>query len=147
MKNNNLKEFCKKLRKKMEFYFQSNFVKNSLVASLNCPKANSATHCLTKLFPIYQNKRWTIRWRDDHTILYWRLADFYTGGRGKLRRPWGYGLVVFSLAMISSSTIGPPPGSFCNLISRNSGIKGRTDGPLLHIYMRVGTLLGFLQKQ
>ena len=47
----------------MEFYFQSNSVKNSL----KCHKAKSATHCLTKLFPIYQNKHWTIiRW-DNHT--------------------------------------------------------------------------------
>ena len=38
----------------MEYYFQSNSVKNSL----KCPKAKSATHCLTKLFPIYQNKHW-----------------------------------------------------------------------------------------
>jgi hypothetical protein len=31
--------------------------------------AKSATHCLTELFPIYQNKYWTIRWQDDHTIV------------------------------------------------------------------------------
>ena len=104
------------------FFFQSNSVKNSL----KCPKAKSANHCITKLFPIYQNKNWTIRRQDNHTvvplscptILYWRFSDFYFSqnmrgeGRGKFRRPWGYGLVVFSLAMISSSTIGPPPGSF-----------------------------------
>ena len=45
-------EFCKKLCKKIELYFQSNSVKNSL----KCPKAKSATHCLIKLFPIYQKK-------------------------------------------------------------------------------------------
>ena len=68
---------------KVGFYFQSNSVKNSLI----CPKAKSATHCLTKLFPIYQNKHWTIRRWDDHTlvpschlctVLYWRLFDFWT---------------------------------------------------------------------
>ena len=53
-------------------------VKNSLI----CPKTKSATHCLTELFPIYQNKHWTIRWWVDHTVvplsqvLYWRLSDF-----------------------------------------------------------------------
>ena len=48
----------------MEFYFQSNSVKNSW----KCPKAKSATHCLTELFPIYQNKHWTIRRRDDRSV-------------------------------------------------------------------------------
>ena len=33
--------------------------------SLICPKTKSATHCLTELFPIYQNKHWTIRWHDN----------------------------------------------------------------------------------
>jgi hypothetical protein len=41
---------------KMEFYFQSNSEKNSF----KCPKAKSATHCIAKLFPFYQNKHWTI---------------------------------------------------------------------------------------
>ena len=48
-------EFCKKLCKKLEFYFQSNCVKNSL----KCPKNKSATHCLTELFPINPNENWT----------------------------------------------------------------------------------------
>ena len=63
----------------MKFYFQSSSVKNSLI----CPKAKSATHCLAKLFPIYNNKHWIIRQRDNHTqsshcqtVLYWRLLDF-----------------------------------------------------------------------
>ena len=38
----------------MEFYFQSDSVMNNL----KCPKLLS--HCLTELFPIYQNKYWTI---------------------------------------------------------------------------------------
>ena len=58
------KEFCKKLFKKMEFYFQSNSVMNSL----KCPKSKSLSHCLTELFPIYQNKHWTIRWQDDSSV-------------------------------------------------------------------------------
>ena len=33
-----------------------------------CPKPKSAIHCLTKLFPIYQNKPWTIRRRDDCSV-------------------------------------------------------------------------------
>ena len=33
-----------------------------------CPKTKSATHCLTKLFPIYQNKHWTIRQQDDRSV-------------------------------------------------------------------------------
>ena len=49
----------------MEYYFQSNSVKNIL----KCPKANLATHCLAEFFPIYQNKHWTIRWQDDHTVV------------------------------------------------------------------------------
>ena len=47
----------------MEFYFLS--VKNSL----KCPKAKSATHCLTELFQIYQNKHWIIRQQDNHTVV------------------------------------------------------------------------------
>ena len=34
-----------------------------------CPKAKSATHCLTELFSIYQNKHGTIRRRDDHVVV------------------------------------------------------------------------------
>ena len=33
-----------------------------------CPKTNSATHCIAELFPIYQNKHWTIKWQDDRSI-------------------------------------------------------------------------------
>ena len=32
--------------------------------SLKCPKSKSLSHCLTQLFPIYQNKPWTIRQQD-----------------------------------------------------------------------------------
>ena len=32
-------------------------------------KAKPASHCLTELFSIYQNKHWTIRRRDDHIIV------------------------------------------------------------------------------
>ena len=56
-------EFCKKLCKKMEFYFQSNSVMNSL----KCPKSKSLSPCLTELFPIYQNKAWTIQRRNDRS--------------------------------------------------------------------------------
>ena len=56
--------FCNKLCKKMESYFQSNSVMNSL----KCPKSKSLSHCLTELFPIYQNKHWTIRLRDDCSV-------------------------------------------------------------------------------
>ena len=48
----------------MEFYFQSNSVMNSL----KCPKSKSLSHCLTELFPIYQNKHWTIRRRKDRFV-------------------------------------------------------------------------------
>ena len=34
-----------------------------------CPKAKSATHCLTELFSIYQNKHGTIRRRDNHIVV------------------------------------------------------------------------------
>ena len=55
--------FCKKLCKKWIF-FQNNSVENSLI----CPRTKSASHCLTELFPIYQNKQWTIRRRDDRSV-------------------------------------------------------------------------------
>jgi hypothetical protein len=48
----------------MEFYFQSNSVMNSL----KCPKSKSLSHCLTELFPFYQNKHWTIQQRDDCSV-------------------------------------------------------------------------------
>ena len=50
---------------KSRILFSRNSVKNSLI----CPKAKSATHCLTKLFPIYQNTHWTIRQQDNHTFV------------------------------------------------------------------------------
>ena len=31
--------------------------------------ADTLGPCLTQLFPIYQNKHWTIRQRDNHTII------------------------------------------------------------------------------
>ena len=93
------KEFCKKFCRKW-FFFQNNFVENSLI----CPKNKSLNHCPTELFPIYSNNHWTIRRRDDHivvpssnriklkidwimgesfvpatqqpSVLYWRLSDF-----------------------------------------------------------------------
>ena len=36
--------------------------------SLTCSKTKSETHCLTKLFSIYQNKHWTIKRREDRSI-------------------------------------------------------------------------------
>ena len=58
-------EFCKKLCKKLIFFFQNISVENSLI----CPRTKWASHCLTELFPIYQNNIWTIRRWDDHTII------------------------------------------------------------------------------
>ena len=52
--------------KKLNFIFK---VCNSVMNNLKCPKSKSLSHCLTELFPIYQNKHWTIRWRDDHTVV------------------------------------------------------------------------------
>ena len=67
------KWFCKKVCNKMEFDFQSNYVMNSV----KYPYVKSLSHCLTELFPIYQNNIWTIRQWDNHTIvLYRRLSDF-----------------------------------------------------------------------
>ena len=45
-------------------YFQSNSVMNSL----KYPKSKSLSYCLTELFPIYQNKHWTIRRWDDRSV-------------------------------------------------------------------------------
>jgi hypothetical protein len=50
--------------KKMEFYFQSNSVLNSL----KCPKSKSLSHCPAELVQIYQNKHWTIRRWDDCSV-------------------------------------------------------------------------------
>ena len=58
-------EFCKKLFKKWILFFQNNSVKNSL----KCPRTKSASHCLTEIFPIYQNKHWTISRRDNHIVV------------------------------------------------------------------------------
>ena len=52
---------------------------------MKCPQTKSATHCLTKLFPIYQNKHWNIQRHgtivlSTHrpSVLYWRLMDFWS---------------------------------------------------------------------
>ena len=58
-------EFCKKLCKKWIFSLQNNSVENIFI----CPKTKSATHCLTELLPIYENKHWTIRRRDGHIVV------------------------------------------------------------------------------
>ena len=66
--NNNLKEFEWNFARncvKKGFFLQNNSVENSLI----CPRANLSNHCLTELFSIYQNKHWTIRWRDDHIVV------------------------------------------------------------------------------
>ena len=68
------------------FYnLEKTMIKKLFIINLICPKAKSAKYCLTKLFPIYHNKHWTIkRWQDNipsshcPTILYWRLSDFTT---------------------------------------------------------------------
>ena len=68
-------EFCKKLCKKWIF-FENNSVENSLV----CPRTNSASHCLTELFPMYQNKDsgMIISLSNRPTVIYLRLTDFKT---------------------------------------------------------------------
>ena len=38
------------------------------INSLICPMTKSATHCLTELFLIYQNKHWTNKRQDDCSI-------------------------------------------------------------------------------
>jgi hypothetical protein len=70
----------------MDFYFQSNSVMNSL----KCPKSKSLSHRLTELFPIYQNKHWTIRqWNDRfvdplfHRIIL-KIDGFLAGWEGSL---------------------------------------------------------------
>ena len=49
--------------------------------SLKCSKSKSVNHlrCLTKLFPIYQNKPWTIlRWEDGSVIRQSIIPLYYT---------------------------------------------------------------------
>ena len=36
--------------------------------TLLCPESKSLSHCFTELFPIYQNKHWTIEWWDDRFV-------------------------------------------------------------------------------
>ena len=43
---------------------KGNFARNSW----KCPQSKSLRNCLTKLFPIYQNKYWTIRWGDNCSV-------------------------------------------------------------------------------
>ena len=62
--NNFKRNFEKNWVKQMEFYFQSNFIMNSL----KCPKSKSLSHCLTELFLFYHNKHWTIQRRDDCSV-------------------------------------------------------------------------------
>ena len=73
-----------------------------------CPKAKSATHCLSELFSIYQNKHGTIRRRADHivvrlpTIIYLRLTDLWSRPVQKLNfQPMGFRLLG---KIINSST-------------------------------------------
>ena len=56
--------FARNFVKKIELYFQSNSVMNGL----KCPKSKSLSNCLTELFPIYQNKHWTIRRQKDRFV-------------------------------------------------------------------------------
>ena len=50
-------------------FFISLQLKKIFSNSLICPKAKSATHCLTELFSIFQNKHGIIRRRDDHIVV------------------------------------------------------------------------------
>jgi hypothetical protein len=68
--------------------FERNFASNSVMNSLKCPKSKSLSHCLTELFPIYQNKHWTIRRRNDcfvhlpfHRIIL-KIDGFHTSAQG-----------------------------------------------------------------
>ena len=38
------------------------------MSSLKCPKSKLLSHCLTELFPIYQNKHWAIRLQDNSSV-------------------------------------------------------------------------------
>ena len=50
-------------------FFENIYIFLNLSNSLICPNTKSATHCLTELLPIYENKHWTIRRRDDHIVV------------------------------------------------------------------------------
>ena len=58
-----LANFCLKLFK-ITYHFIS-FLQ--FLLTLN-PKTKSVTHCLTELFPIYQNKYWTIKRQNDCSV-------------------------------------------------------------------------------
>ena len=89
------KKFARNCVKKMEFYFLSNSVMNSL----KCPKSKSVIHCFTELFPFYQNKHWTIQrgndWSVDpsfHCIIF-KIVGFQrpeTRGKGKFMTDMSY---------------------------------------------------------
>ena len=65
--HNFLQNFLSKLSLITNHYFLFYFLQDEeneiqlFINSLICPKTKSPSHCLSKLFPIYQNKHWTIR--------------------------------------------------------------------------------------
>ena len=59
------RNFERNFVKKMDFFSQNDSLENSLI----CPKNKSASHCPTELFPIYPINHWTIRRRDNHTVV------------------------------------------------------------------------------
>ena len=66
IENNFERHFARNCVKKMEFYFQSNSVMNSL----KCPKSTSLSHCPTELFPM------TLL--ESHVILSSFTSSFHT---------------------------------------------------------------------
>ena len=50
------------------FFNLTTFKSNSFFNSLISPETKSTTHCLTESFSIYENKHWTVRRRDDHSV-------------------------------------------------------------------------------
>ena len=58
---------------------------NSVQNSLICPKNKSASHCLTKLFPIYPNNHWTI---GRENFLQFELETQQNRKRKLKGRPW-----------------------------------------------------------
>ena len=103
-----MKEFCKKLCKKLIFFLQNNSVENSLI----CPKKKSASHCPTELFPIYPNNHWTIRRRDDHIVVpssnriklkidWFLLTNTYLGVHRSASENDSINLVTFSMEQTS----------------------------------------------
>ena len=83
---------------------------------LKCPKSKSLSHCLTELFSIYQNKHWTIRRRDDHSVeqlsncILFKIVGFHytieaSYKKGQIFHVESYNLLLFGRVKIQNACL------------------------------------------